>query len=106
MGEVSLRFQSRFPRDHIHYFLTNNLERFPIPADFSEMLPVKATLIESASQTIFVISMHHITYDGMSVPFLFEDLQRACLGHSAIDRPPFSHAALAIAQTTNYTSAF
>lgn len=84
----------------------NDETRYLVHSDFAELPPVKATLIKSDSQTVFVISMHHVTYDGMSVPFLFEDLQRAYLGQSVIERPPFSHAALAIVKTTKAASEF
>lgn len=84
----------------------NEETTYQVHSDFAGLPPVKATLIESSSQTVLVISMHHVTYDGMSVPFLFEDLQRAYLAQSAIERPPFSHAALAIAKTTKAASDF
>ncbi|CAN8101242.1 unnamed protein product [Discula destructiva] len=84
----------------------NDETKYLVHTDFSEMPPVKATLITAPSQAVFVVSMHHVTYDGMSVPFLFEDLQRAYLAQSEIARPPFSQAALAIAQTTKSASAF
>lgn len=84
----------------------NDETKYVVHADFAELPPVKATLIRSDSQTVFVVSMHHVTYDGMSVPFLFEDLQRAYLAQSAIDRPSFTQAALAIAKTTKLASAF
>lgn len=80
--------------------------RYRTHADF-ERPPVRATLVKSDSQqTVFVISMHHVTYDGMSVPFLFEDLQRAYLSQSPIARRAFSQAALAIANATKGASEF
>ncbi|KAJ4397461.1 Non-ribosomal peptide synthetase [Gnomoniopsis smithogilvyi] len=84
----------------------NDQTMYQAHSDFADLPPVKATLIEGITQTVFVISMHHVTYDGMSVPFLFEDLQRAYLAQTAIDRPPFSHAAFAIAKTTKTASDF
>lgn len=84
----------------------NEETKYQVHSDFADLPPVKATLIETSSQSVLVISMHHVTYDGMSVPFLFEDLQRAYLAQSAIERPPFSDAALAIAKTTKSASDF
>lgn len=74
-------------------------------ADF-EVPPVKATVIKNDTQSLLVVSMHHVTYDGMSVPMLFEDLQRAYLAEPPIQRPTFSQAALAIASTTSIASDF
>lgn len=84
----------------------NDETKYLVHGDFAERPPVKATLIMSDLQTVFVISMHHVTYDGMSVPFLFDDLRRAYLVKSEIGRPPFSRAAIAIARTTKSASAF
>lgn len=86
----------------------NDQTKYQTHADFEEP-PVKATLIHnngSNAQTVFVISMHHVTYDGMSLPFLFEDLQRAYLSRSSPSRAPFSQAALAIANTAAAASDF
>lgn len=87
--------------------LINEQTKYQVHADF-EQPPVKATLIQNNgdSNTVFVISMHHVTYDGMSVPFLFEDLQRAYLSQPSLARPPFSRAALAIATTAAAASDF
>lgn len=83
----------------------NEDTQFLAHADF-ELPPVKATLIQGSSQNVLAISMHHVTYDGMSVPLLFEDLQRAYLAQSPVERPPFSQAALTIANTTRSASDF
>lgn len=83
----------------------NEQTKYLTHADF-EHPPVKATLISGETQTVMVISMHHVTYDGMSLPFLFEDIQRAYLAQSSIARPSFSQAALAIANTTRTASDF
>lgn len=74
-------------------------------ADF-EVPPIKATVIRDHAQSVLVLSMHHVTYDGMSVPMLFEDLQRAYLSEPSIQRPTFSQAALAIANTISTASDF
>lgn len=71
-----------------------------------EPTPVKATVISDNIRSVFVLSMHHVTYDGMSVPLLFEDLQHAYLAENLIERPAFSQAALAIASTTAAASEF
>lgn len=85
----------------------NEQTKYQVHADFEEP-PIKATLIKNNgdSQNVFVISMHHVTYDGMSVPFLFEDLHRAYLSQPSLSRPPFSRAALAIATTATGASDF
>lgn len=83
----------------------NEQTRYLTHADF-ERPPVKVTLLSGETQTVMVISMHHVTYDGMSLPFLFEDLRRAYLAQPAIARPAFSQAALAIATTTSAASDF
>lgn len=71
-----------------------------------EVTPVKVTLIKENTKSVLVVSMHHVTYDGMSVPLLFEDLQRAYLAQPPTERPAFSQAALTIANTTSAASAF
>lgn len=83
----------------------NDNTQYAHHVDF-ELPPVKATLIKDATQSVLVLSMHHVTYDGMSVPLLFEDLQRAYLAEPPIERPAFSQAALAIANTTSAASDF
>lgn len=79
--------------------------KFLAHVDF-EIPPVKMTLIQDGSKPVLVISMHHVTYDGMSVPFLFEDLRHAYLSQPSIERPPFSAAALSIANRTKAASDF
>lgn len=83
----------------------NERTKYTNHADF-ELSPVKATIIKDNMQSVLVASMHHVTYDGMSVPMLFEDLQRAYLTETSIERPAFSQAALAIAVTTSAASEF
>lgn len=85
--------------------MINEQTKYLTHAEF-ELPPVKATLLKGDSQTLVVISMHHVTYDGMSVPFLFEDLHRAYLSQSPIERPAFSQAALTIASSTKAASDF
>ncbi|KAL1864615.1 NRPS protein [Diaporthe australafricana] len=74
-------------------------------SDF-ELPPIKTTLVQDGSQTVLVMSMHHVTYDGISVPFLFEDLRRAYLAQPNIERPPFSQAAMSIATGSKSASDF
>lgn len=85
----------------------NEQTMFQVSADF-ESCPVKVTLIhnDNDSEDVLVISMHHVTYDGMSVPFLFEDLEHAYLSQAPVSRPPFASAALAISQTASAASDF
>lgn len=85
--------------------VVNEHTKYVNHTDF-ELPPVKATFIKDGTQSVLVLSMHHVTYDGMSVPLLFEDLQRAYLAEPSIERPAFSQAALTIANTTSAASEF
>lgn len=84
----------------------NEQIKYVTHADF-ELPPIKVTAInKNNTEFVLVISMHHVTYDGMSVPLLFEDLQRAYLAEAPLERPAFSQAALTIANTTSAASEF
>ncbi|KAH8882913.1 acetyl-CoA synthetase-like protein [Thozetella sp. PMI_491] len=71
-----------------------------------ETPPVKATVIKDALRTVLVVSMHHVTYDGVSVSFLFDDLLSLYIRETAPERPPFSKAAAAIWSSAQASTSF
>ncbi|KAL8724859.1 MAG: hypothetical protein Q9166_007713 [cf. Caloplaca sp. 2 TL-2023] len=68
--------------------------------------PFKTTILENSNETLFVVSMHHSLYDGVSINLLFQDLARLCDGVDLDPRSPFSDAAKAIAKTTRNAEHF
>lgn len=58
--------------------------------------PVAATIIQSPSELILVASLHHSTYDVVSINFIFRDLWSLYSGSAPPLRRPFHDAALAI----------
>lgn len=54
---------------------------FTDEAHFQET-PVQARLLRGPSDIFFVVSMHHSLYDGVSIPFVFQDLATIYAGES------------------------
>ena len=64
-----------------------------------ERPPWKITILKTATEIVFVLSMHHSLYDGESISLLFEDLARLYQGNDLPQRPPFSDAARVISKS-------
>ncbi|SPO27549.1 probable Siderophore peptide synthetase involved in ferrichromeA biosynthesis [Ustilago trichophora] len=74
---------------------------FDHPEQFA-VSPWRVAVLHCASQQdLFVVSMHHSLYDGVSLPSLFADLRSAYCDEATelIAHPPFSLAAELIAST-------
>lgn len=74
-------------------------------ADF-ERPPWRTTILSTATETVFVVSMHHSLYDGESINLLFQDLARLYEGTELPLRAPFSDAARAISKSNTDAEAF
>lgn len=74
-------------------------------ADF-ERSPWKITILKTAVETGFVLSIHHSLYDGESISLLFQDLARLYKGTDLPQRPPFSDAARAISSSNTDAEKF
>ncbi|KAK2764280.1 NRPS [Arachnomyces sp. PD_36] len=55
-----------------------------------ESPPLKAWVLTSGAETYLTLMMHHSLYDGVSLPFIFDDLELAYLGNELPVRPVFS----------------
>ncbi|XWX00486.1 hypothetical protein V2A60_008506 [Cordyceps javanica] len=71
-----------------------------------EKPPVSATLIHGPQQTALVVSLHHATYDGISIGFIFKDLWALLHGSSVPDRKPFYEFATAIHTAASKSATF
>lgn len=69
--------------------------RFPSISSF-ETPPVKATVLRSPEDVLLVVSLHHATYDGTSIRFIFEDLWAILRGNLLPERKPFYETAMKI----------
>lgn len=87
--------------------LTNISEHsvFREEQDF-EKPPWRTTILKTATETVFVISMHHSLYDGESINLLFHDLTRLYDGIILQPRAPFSDAARAISKNKSYAEEY
>ncbi|KAL2813202.1 hypothetical protein BDW59DRAFT_167586 [Aspergillus cavernicola] len=52
--------------------------------------PLRSVLVNQPESRILAIIMHHSLYDGVSLPFVFEDLMMLYTGQSPAMRPQFS----------------
>ncbi|KAL8971551.1 MAG: hypothetical protein Q9183_000999 [Haloplaca sp. 2 TL-2023] len=68
--------------------------------------PWRVTVGRNGSETIFILSMHHSLYDGVSVNLLFEDLGKMYVGGDLNPRTPFSDAARAISSSSSEAEDF
>ena len=81
------------------------LSVFREETDF-EQPPWKTTILKTATETMFIISMHHSLYDAESINLLFQDLARLYGGTDVPPRAPFSDAAKAISKSNADAEAF
>lgn len=71
-----------------------------------ERPPWETTVLKGTEEVIFVVSMHHCLYDGISIHLLFEDLARAYHGVELPSRPTFSDAARMVSNSTTDAEQF
>lgn len=79
--------------------LLNNESAFASP-------PFRPVLIHRSGERFFSILMHHALYDGVSLPFIFDDLLLAYNGADTPKRPQFSDAASHLTQDQESACAF
>ncbi|KAF5024641.1 hypothetical protein F66182_3263 [Fusarium sp. NRRL 66182] len=60
--------------------------------------PIQPVIVHEAKGRLLVIVMHHALYDGISLPFIFDDLASAYNGVSLPDRPTFASAVRFLSQ--------
>ncbi|KAF4458253.1 nonribosomal siderophore peptide synthase [Fusarium albosuccineum] len=60
--------------------------------------PIRPVIVNEPGGRLLVIVMHHSLYDGVSLPFIFDDLASAYRGVSLPDRPPFANAVRPLSQ--------
>ncbi|RSL48505.1 hypothetical protein CEP53_009508 [Fusarium sp. AF-6] len=60
--------------------------------------PIQPVIVNEPKGRLLVIIMHHALYDGVSLPFIFNDLASAYNGVSLPDRPPFANAVRHLSQ--------
>lgn len=79
--------------------------RFASIASF-ESPPVSATVIRSLEHAVLVVSLHHATYDGVSIGFLFNDLWALIHGSKIPERKPFYELAREIQAAGTKSTSF
>jgi ferricrocin synthase len=60
--------------------------------------PIQPVIVNEAEGRLLVIIMHHALYDGVSLPFIFDDLASAYHGTSLPNRPRFADAVRSLSQ--------
>ncbi|KAF4993883.1 hypothetical protein FDECE_13287 [Fusarium decemcellulare] len=60
--------------------------------------PIRPVIVNEPGGSLLVLVMHHALYDGVSLPFIFDDLASAYRGVSLPDRPPFANAVRPLSQ--------
>nr|AFD36451.1 ferrirhodin synthetase [Fusarium sacchari] len=60
--------------------------------------PIRPVIVSESGQRLLVIIMHHALYDGVSLPFIFDDLALAYQGASLPIRPPFATIVRSLSQ--------
>ncbi|KAM6509470.1 hypothetical protein FALCPG4_017124 [Fusarium falciforme] len=60
--------------------------------------PIQPVIVNEPEGRLLIIIMHHSLYDGVSLPFIFNDLASAYHGVSLPDRPPFANAVRHLSQ--------
>lgn len=68
------------------------ISSFQSEQDF-ESPPLRVWILRSREETYLTIAMHHSLYDGVSLPFIFDDLELAYRGDKLPSRPVFSEVA-------------
>lgn len=68
--------------------------------------PWKVTLVKAATDTVFILSIHHSLYDGKSIRLLLNDLAQVYRAINIRPRPPFSLAAREISGCRSEADAF
>ncbi|KAI9742124.1 MAG: NRPS [Cirrosporium novae-zelandiae] len=81
------------------------IEKPAIESDF-HIPPLEARTIVSPSGRYLIITMHHCLYDGVSLPYLFDDLARVYSNTDVAVRRPFSDAARVITQRQTQAAEF
>ena len=71
-----------------------------------ERPPWLINILKTATEIVFVLSMHHTLYDGESISLLFQDLARLYQGSELPPRAPFSDAARAISKSSTDAEEF
>ncbi|UPK95557.1 hypothetical protein LCI18_006492 [Fusarium solani-melongenae] len=70
-----------------------------VPLVWQEItVPSESDIAELPEGRLLVIIMHHALYDGVSLPFIFNDLASAYHGVSLPDRSPFANAVRHLSQ--------
>lgn len=77
----------------------SNMTAFQVP-------PVSASVIRSPRKSVLVISLHHATYDGISIGFIFQDLWAIIHDLHVPSRKPFYETALAIHAASAKSTSF
>lgn len=83
----------------------SRLFRFQEESDF-EFPPLRAVLVNRPDGRYLVVVMHHALYDGVSAPFIFEDLALICKGAQPPKRPQFSDVVQHIPSNQNESCEF
>ncbi|KAF4331825.1 nonribosomal siderophore peptide synthase [Fusarium beomiforme] len=60
--------------------------------------PIRPLIVNEGEERLLVIIMHHALYDGVSLPFIFNDLASAYRGALLQGRPPFADAVGSLSQ--------
>ncbi|KAF4333351.1 nonribosomal siderophore peptide synthase [Fusarium beomiforme] len=60
--------------------------------------PIRPLILNDGKDRLLIIMMHHSLYDGVSLPFLFNDLASAYRGALLQSRPRFADAARSLSQ--------
>ncbi|KAF5964526.1 Nonribosomal peptide synthetase 2 [Fusarium coicis] len=60
--------------------------------------PIQPVIVSESGQRLLVIIMHYALYDGVSLPFTFDDLGLAYQGASLPIRPPFANIVRSLSQ--------
>jgi amino acid adenylation domain-containing protein len=84
--EITLPVDSDVSTEIMKVLQLNEESAFCVP-------PLRPVLIHQGNERIFAIIMHHALYDGVSLPFIFDDLILAYQGSSLPGRHQFADAA-------------
>ncbi|KAM0421201.1 hypothetical protein ACHAPT_011093 [Fusarium lateritium] len=68
--------------------------------------PIQPVIVNEPEGRLLVIIMHHALYDGVSLPFIFDDLASAYQGVSLLDRPPFANTVRSLSQDQSESCQF
>ncbi len=79
--------------------------RFVNIASF-ERPPVGATVVRGPQHAVLVVSLHHATYDGVSIGFIFNDLWALMHDSDVPERKPFYEFATAIQAAASKSASF